>query len=141
MAGTVVLKINTKVLERAIRAGVRDLPGVIGQAVGDVMDKWQAAAVDIALKEFSTLRRGISTEQPDPATGLIKSVAIENGGKWGAFNYAYYWHEERKDSPPKNKTTSGTVPNYLEKSMADNKGDWERYIAKQVERRINAIRG
>ena len=141
MARSTTLTINTKQIERALRAGVDDLPAVIEQAVGDVLDKWKAAAVDLALLSASggTLRRGISTEQTDPTTGEIKSVAIENIGKWGAFNYAYYWHEHRAGSPPKHVTTSGTVPNYLDKAAEDNEQAWSDYIANQIDRRIKAI--
>lgn len=139
MANGLTLKIDTATLQRAMHRGTDEVLTTLRQSVGDVLDGWKAAAFNLALKDKSTLRRGISTEQLDGLTGEIKSVAIEESGKWGAFNYAYYWHEERKDSPPKHVSTPGTVPNYLDKAAEDNQAKWEFLIQRDLEKCISKI--
>lgn len=101
-------------LERALSNGLTGLPE---QSSNHSVTSWtwKREAVNIALKDKGTLRQGISVEvEGDAGTfgGLIKSIAIEeSGGKWGAFNYAYYWHEYKKEV--QNPTTAGTVAQYL----------------------------
>ena len=143
MAKSFVLELDTSKLERALSNGVTGLPEQIKQSLGDVMDKWKSAAVNLALKDKGTLRQGISVEVEgggaDALTGLIKSVAIEKSGKWGAFNYAYYWHEHKK--AVKNPTTPGTVAQYLDKAAEDNISTWQNDFSGEIERYLESIGG
>jgi hypothetical protein len=142
MGFQVSLNIDAKTLERALRNGVDELQRVAAQSMGDVLDAWKAASVNLALKEFSTLRRGISVEQGldgDALSGTITSVAIEDSPKWPNFNYAYYWHEVRKDSPPKNPTTPGTINTYLDTAAEQNQDKWQSMIKRDLEKCISRI--
>lgn len=143
MGFTVSLDIDTKTLERALKNGLGELQRVAVQSVGDVLDKWLAASTNLALKRKGTLRDGISVEQSadgDVLSGVIKSVAIEDdSAKWPNFNYAYYWHEVRKDSPPKKPHTAGTVNTYLDTAAEQNQDKWEAQIKRDLEKCISKL--
>jgi hypothetical protein len=134
MASGFTLKFDTDKVVNALSKSATGLEDQIKQSLGDIMDSWKREAVNIALKDMGTLRQGISVEVEggaDTFTGLIKSVAVEKSGKWGAFNYAYYWHEHKKEV--KNPTTPGTVAQYLDKSAEDNQAKWQAEFAADIE--------
>jgi hypothetical protein len=142
MANGFTITLDTAKLERALSNGLSGLPDQIKQSMGDIMDAWKREAVNIALKDKGTLRQGISVEvtgTSDTFEGLIKSVAIEQSGKWGAFNYAYYWHEHKKEV--KNPTTAGTVAQYMDKSGDDNMAKWQTQLEDDIDRYITKMGG
>lgn len=142
MAKGFVITLDTSKVERALSNGISGLPDQIKQSLGDIMDAWKREAVNIALKDKGTLRQGISVDVEGNAKtfdGLIKSVAIEQSGKWGAFNYAYYWHEHKKDV--QKPTTAGTVAQYLDKSADDNMSKWQGQLEDEIERYITRMGG
>ncbi len=142
MAKGFTIKFDSVKIERALSNGLSGLPEQIKQSLGDIMDAWKREAVNIALKDKGTLRQGISVEvegEEGTFNGLIKSVAIEQSGKWGAFNYAYYWHEYKKEV--KNPTTSGTVAKYLDKSGDDNMSKWQTQLEDDITRYISKMGG
>ena len=142
MANGFTITLDTAKLEHALSNGLSGLPDQIKQSMGDIMDAWKREAVNIALKDKGTLRQGISVEvegESDTFSGLIKSVAIEQSGKWGAFNYAYYWHEHKKEV--KNPTTAGTVAQYLDKSGDDNMAKWQTQLEDDIDRYITKMGG
>jgi hypothetical protein len=110
------------------------------------MDEWLIKSRDVAPLDKSTLRKGIHTDVKGSGidlTGEITSVAIEvaKKGKWAGqrFNYAYYLHEvypKKYGESFKNPTTSGTIPQYLDKPAKENEDKWKQHIEKEIEKAL-----
>ncbi|UKS30156.1 HK97 gp10 family phage protein [Paenibacillus sp. HWE-109] len=99
----------------------------------DVMDEWKAQSTDLAPLKHGTLRRGIHSVvdvESGKLTGEISVTAIESG-HGGTFDYAEYIHDvfpQVHGKSFKNPTTSGTIPEFLDKPMEDNGERWKREL-------------
>ncbi|MGF9711626.1 HK97 gp10 family phage protein [Paenibacillus naphthalenovorans] len=123
-------------------------PEIVGEAakrgLHDALDEWKRESTDLAplSKGGGTLRRGISTEVNGAGldlSGEITAVAVEvaERGKWAGrrFNYAYYIHEVHPNKfgkTFKRPSTSGTIPEFLDKPADDNGEKWVRDIESEI---------
>lgn len=114
----------------------------------DALDDWKRESTDIAPLDKGTLRRGISTHVEGDGldlTGSVTASAVEvtSRGKWAGkrFNYAYWLHEEfpkKHGESFENPTTSGTVPQFLDKVAEKNEKKWVDDIENEIKVALKA---
>lgn len=99
----------------------------------DVLDDWQAEAIDIAPLDKGTLRRSITQQPLDVSNGEIIGEITANAievSKKGRFNYAYYIHE--MDAGGKDLRHPGTEKKFLEVPAKRNEKKYAGLVEDQI---------